>query len=789
MRIAAETYWRKAWVRATLLGLFSLATLACGSTDDNDGEQKPDQEPPAKSFKLVEATIGDIHQAIQDKEVTCREIVEAYIARSAAYNGPCTRLVTMDGEPIEKTTGYVRAGAPIEYPTETVPASDLLPDLDKYTGPPLDLGRMVPAASDPSVVQQIGLITGIPNAGQVNALESLNIRGERSVTCKGEFDKHPSEGALPDDAPEACEAFRKLPDALERATELDELYGNEPDLEKMPMYCVTLSVKNWYDAKDMRSTGGNDVAFAMDAPPEDSTLVSRLRDKGAIIFGKSVASQVGNTSNTGPSMPDLHFPPSTDNARATWGGASCTPYDTERSPGFSSGGAGASVAANLVTCGICETTGGSCRIPANPNNVASLVTTKGIISSSKGWTAQYANHRPGVLCRTLGDAALVLDAMKDPEEGYFDTDDIFTALPKPFVPNDPYASFVVGDSDLKAKPKLLAGMRIGVVREFMIKPNPNNIAISDKIDEQIKTVLGQELDADLVESSDPSYGDDPAIPNMEYTFQDAFSEIMPVTAPEYFAQKVGEELEFAVPDYDVTSKEYLVKLSLRQAPLSEKMNLRRLTTGGLDNSLKTPFLMDKYLLERGDETVPDWQSFVDNATFFADTLRAGSENVASANTQNVAATQGIDRLKMVSVARMIVSKVMYENHIDVLVIPNIPAPNERNEYARDPVTDFVRPNGPSITDLLGVPEVIVPAGYNDVVYEAEYKLSDDTKSYIQVPGTVESKLPTPLPMSMMFWAGPGDEPVVLRVASAYEAATHHRVPPPDFGPLPGEFGE
>ncbi len=59
--------------------------------------------------------------------------------------------------------------------------------------------------------------------------------------------------------------------------------------------------------------------------------------------------------------------------------------------------------------------------------MASLVTTKGIISSSKGWTAQYANHRPGVLCRTLGDAAQVLDAMKDPEEGYFDSDDVFGA--------------------------------------------------------------------------------------------------------------------------------------------------------------------------------------------------------------------------------------------------------------------------------------------------------------------------------------------------------------------------
>jgi hypothetical protein len=40
----------------------------------------------------------------------------------------------------------------------------------------------------------------------------------------------------------------------------------------------------------------------------------------------------------------------------------------------------------------------------------------------------------------------------------------------------------------------------------------------------------------------------------------------------------------------------------------------------------------------------------------------------------------------------------------------------------------------------------------------------------------------------MFWAGPGNDPEVIKVASAYEAATHHRVPPPAFGPLPGEPG-
>src|SRR6202012_2886455 len=96
------------------------------------------------------------------------------------------------------------------------------------------------------------------------------------------------------------------------------------------------------------------------------------------------------------------FVPNTDTARATWGGTACNAYDTERSPGFSSGGSGASVAANLVQCAICETTGGSCRIPANANSVASFVTTKGLTSEFGSVTADFINHRPGVLCRTLG---------------------------------------------------------------------------------------------------------------------------------------------------------------------------------------------------------------------------------------------------------------------------------------------------------------------------------------------------------------------------------------------------
>jgi amidase len=735
-------------------------------------------------FHLLEATIGEIHRAIEEGQVTCRQIVQAYVDRAAAYNGPCTRLVTADGAPILPATGYIRAGSPISYATTTVPVSEMLPNLSAYVGPPIEFGRMERSLTDPAAQEQIGIVTGIPEAGQVNALETLNLRGERSMTCKGDYDRSPAQGPLPPGAPAACEAFRQQPDALERAGELDSRFGTRPDLEKMPMYCVTFSIKSWYDAKDMHSSGGNDVVFAMDAPPVDSTLVSELRAKGAIIYAKSVASLVTNT-DTGPVATTEDFVPSTDNARGTWGGTACNPYDTERSPGFSSGGAGASVAANLVTCAICETTGGSCRIPANANNVASLVTTKGIVSSDRGWTAQHINHRPGVLCRSLGDAAKVLDALKDPQHGYFDPNDPFTALPRALISDKPYAGFVVDDDDLKRQPNFLAGTRIGVVREFMIKPNPNDAAIIDEVDGEFKSVLRDQLKATLVESVDPLFPDDPTIPNMTYTFQDAFSEIMAINSPEYFFQQLNGSPEFAVPGYDVTTKDYMVKLALLQAPISDALNLRRITSG-TDNTLRTSFLMDKYLRQRGDAVVKDWPSFVANAKFFADSLRSGSQNVVTQNKQDIRPTSGIDRLKLVLIARLVVGKVMEQNGIDVLVIPNIPAPVERNEFARDPTVNGVRPNGPSITDLLGVPEMIVPAGYNQVVYESQYALSADKKSYVAVPGTVKSLMRSPMPTSIMFWAAPGDESRVLRVASAYEAATHHRVPPPDFGPLPGE---
>jgi len=727
------------------------------------------------AFRVEEASISDIQGAIRSGQTTCRQVVQSYLERAKAYNGVCTALVTMDGKPIAPSTGMVRAGAPIQYPTKTVAASTVFPNLDQYKGMPLDLGKMITSVSDPSVKLQYGWRVGIPEAGQVNALETLNIRGERSITCKGDFDKAPSAGPLPAGAPKACEEFRKMPDALERADELDKQYGRNPDLATLPMYCAVFSLKDWYDAKDMRGTGGNDVNFAMDVPKADSPDIAALRSKGAIIFAVAAASNVTGASANGPAKPAL-YTPDTNLQYAPWSGQSCNPYDTARVPRGTSNGSGVSVSTNMSTCSICEQSSASCKGPASRNNIVNLLTTKGVIGDG-GITGKNSGDRSGIHCKSVKDAALVLDAIKG-----FKSEDIFSAIPKGIIPKEPYSSFVVPDSAVAAKP--LTGVRVGIVREFMVKHTKNDVAISDQIDKEIKSVLRDKLGATLVESVDPMYPDDASVPNMVYTFQDAMAEILPHTMPEYFTKKSATgELMFAVPGWDVQSLNYAVALSLRKAPLSDKINLRSITDG-LSNPASV-LLANRYLSDRGDARVKDWASWVANATFKNDEEKARATNAATV-TDPRPPTGSISYFHMQSVVRMIVMKVMNENKIDVFVNPEQTTPPYLLGGALEPEVNGRGTQSccQRFTALLGSPEADVPAGYVTTTYDPKYVLSADKTEYVAVTGSVESKLPHPMPISMMFWGGPGTDPDIIKAASAYEAATHHRVPPPSFGPLP-----
>ena len=156
----------------------------------------------------MEATIPDVHRAIREGQITCRGLVQAYLNRAKAYNGTCNRLVTED-----MASTFLPNYS--EYQAAARSTAEL-PDGDPKKTPPIEFGRMEATASDPAVQQQFGMTVGIPNAGQARALGMINIRGERSVTCKGDFDKHPSAGAPPPGTPPVCEEFRRQPDALER---------------------------------------------------------------------------------------------------------------------------------------------------------------------------------------------------------------------------------------------------------------------------------------------------------------------------------------------------------------------------------------------------------------------------------------------------------------------------------------------------------------------------------------------------------------------------------------------
>jgi len=738
-------------------------------------------------FPLQEATIESLHAAIRSGATTCTQVIEGYIARAKAYNGVCSVPVTEDGAKIPKVQGAVRAGSPLSFPTETVALTSIVPDFDKYTGYKPDYGRMETTASDPSVYQQYGMVVGKPNAGQVNALETLNIRGERSVSCKGAFDAKPGT-PLPAGAPAECEKFRQQPDALETAMALDAKYGRNPDLKAMPLYCVAMANKGIYDASDMRTTGGADVNYAMDAPPKDSTLVARLRASGAILYAQAHESEYNAGSGDPGGAAKVERPYiGQGGSRESWGGMTCNPYDTERVTSGSSGGSGVSVAANLAMCSICETTGGSCRGPANYQGTALIVPTKGMISFAGAFGANPYQDRPGIICRTVSDSATVLDAFRDKETGtFFDGRDPYTALPRVIESPTPYVAALAKDPI--AKP--LTGVRIGVIRALYLKRTPGAAIVSDAINEELKVLKA--LGAELVEDVDPNYPDDPAIPNMEFGFNQAFAEVLPFAMPEIFSWQRDGKPQFTLPDTDVTSRKYLVALSAHQAPLPNGMNFNTVFANAPNNEgdvsgYTFAFQLGQYLALRGDSRVYDWATLNANAKYYNDQRRAAMTNWG--NKEMDIRTDAITyTIKRRDTLRMAMTKVLRQNNLDMFV-------NAVNLTLQGKIGGAGGGGGggdrggPALGygAMLGIPEVFVPAGFAETMYDMRFKLAEDGKSYTGE----ESKTPTTLggiglPFNIGFWAEPGQEANLIKVASAYEAATHHRKPPPAFGPVKGE---
>ena len=154
--------------------------------------------------------------------------------------------------------------------------------------------------------------------------------------------------------------------------------------------------------------------------------------------------------------------------------------------------------------------------------------------------------------------------------------------------------------------------------------------------------------------ADPEYPDDPSIPNMAYNFQRAIAEILPVHMPEYIQQKDDDgEYKFAVPGYDVSRRDYLVKAAEGKAPLSEALNLR-----SINNSPRTAsfsFHLSQYLMRRGDSTVNSWASLNANSKYYRESRAVAMRNWEY--KQNIASDGITRRLEMRDVMRLVLLNV------------------------------------------------------------------------------------------------------------------------------------
>ncbi len=764
------------------------------------------------SFCLYEATIEQLHRAIRAGQTNCVAVVQRYIERARACNGVASVLVTEDGAVIPEARGAVRALAPLRFPTATVNAASILPDLDKYRGKPLEFGRMETTASDPSVQQQYGMIAGIPNGGQLNALATLNIRGERSVTCRGEFDRHPSQGPLPPGAPPVCEMFRHLPDALERAAELDARYGRNPDLDAMPMHGVVFSFKDPFDTKDMRTTAGGDARYDIDFPARDHVLVEQLRNKGAIIFAKAVNTEYNGRAGDpgGRHSPDKVLPSVLGYQRSTWAGNPANPYDTTRAASLgSSSGSGVSVSANLVMCSLGEETRASCRGPANHNAVALILPHKAMLGFDGGAIgADIYCDRSGILARTIADCAKVLDALKDPVVGYYDPRDPYTTVPRSSVLPTPYASHATSPGE----PGALRGVRIGIVRESMlVLPGESApVPIAAAAAAEIKTILGTKLGAALVESTDPSWNPDSEIEQMAPDFRTALARLVPVFMPDLlfrlapdgaplfkeFAAAI-KQTEFAPGKFfgtgALTPIDYCVELA--EERIAPPANLDIATIQDQELAMSFRFHIPQYLSRRAadwqahgfTETLSDFAALNRRSKFWGDDGRAAFRNWEEVTDprNKLGGRQGVDeRIMLRELLRRVDMMVMLENRLDALVRLHTPLPPARIGGAAESgvrqnlrLESFYGPNA-------GLTEVLIPAGYVTTVYDPVFKLSPERTRYLSVAADIPTTIPEPgLPFSLVFRAEPGREDVLLRIASAYEAASKRRIPPPAFGPL------
>lgn len=185
-----------------------------------------------------------------------------------------------------------------------------------------------------------------------------------------------------------------------------------------PLSGIAIGVKDNCDTTDLPTTAGSRALEEIPPPPLDAGVVRRLREAGATIVGKTNLSEWSNFRST--------------RSVSGWsgtGGQCRNPFALDRSPGGSSSGSGAAVAAGLVPVAIGTETNGSVMCPAAVNGIVGIKPTVGATSRAGVIPISPTQDSVGVLARSMADARMVLSCIvghdpRDPAtlEGLLDTE-------------------------------------------------------------------------------------------------------------------------------------------------------------------------------------------------------------------------------------------------------------------------------------------------------------------------------------------------------------------------------
>jgi amidase len=188
--------------------------------------------------------------------------------------------------------------------------------------------------------------------------------------------------------------------ALDQARALDR--EARDGRSRGPLHGRPVLVKDNVDTADLPTTAGSLALAAQPHPAKDAALVQRLRDAGMVVVGKTNLSEWANIRDV-----------ASTSGWSAYGGLTRNPYALNRSPGGSSSGSGAALAAGITDLAIGTETDGSISSPAAFNGCVGFKPTVGLVPREGVVPVSWSQDSPGPMATTVRDAAALLTVLTD----------------------------------------------------------------------------------------------------------------------------------------------------------------------------------------------------------------------------------------------------------------------------------------------------------------------------------------------------------------------------------------